>query len=615
MNDQTMTMMQMKTPPNEVWGRGNVLQWLCMGALVLLAFIIYSPVLSFEYVWDDRLLFLESSDLRPGAFRLRRIFEPILVESTYFRPAVLLTMVAEFFTVGVNSAVSHGINVFIFAINALLVFCLGKAMVRACIGEAYAVPAAMVGALAYLLSPVNVEPVAWVAGRFDLMVTTFVLLALYFGLFGRHWMTTHLLSPLCFFLALLCKEMAVTMPVLFLLLVWAKDSRTDGLRSAGILEYLKGVVLSPRERGRYIAYAVAFLAYMILRAYFIPQVVHADKNQLQYLTPLTWFAFIGHTELFYLRKLLFPFIDLAPHHPFNISAFPPLKLAIGIGMPIFTATLIWVTYKRSVLAAVLMMAVLVTLLPVLNIIPLTIGGSIGHERFLLMPNALAAIGLATGAAFLLRRTLANTLEDDSAARRRRMSLYAGVVILTWLVVAGVNARATLPLWGNNYALWKWAYAKHPEDRYAKFMHSVTALDAGYVDEYLSLVELPPSNADDALVYSSYLKKAGRCEEAVHILEQIEHLDGTRFTKQPVYNIKADCYLRLKQYENALVVIDKNIAQFPTFITAYILRSLALYGLGRKAEADAAFQEAMRRAPPTEHLLWTDYREGFLQTLK
>ncbi|WP_157572264.1 tetratricopeptide repeat protein [Hydrogenophaga taeniospiralis] len=615
MSDQAMTMMQMKTRPGEAWGREKVFQWLCMGALIALAIFVYSPALSFEYVWDDRLLFLESSDLRPGAFRLRRIFEPILVESTYFRPVVLLTMVAEFFTVGVNSAVSHGVNILIFTINALLVFFLGKAMVRTCIGGVYAVPAAMVGALAYLLSPVNVEPVAWVAGRFDLMVTTFVLLALYFGLFGRHLLTTHLLSPLCFFLALLCKEMAITMPVLLLLLAWAKASCTDEPRPSGIWGYLKGVALSPRERGRYLAYAAAFLVYLILRAYFIPQVVHADKNQLQYLTPLTWFAFIGHTELFYLKKLLFPFMSLGPHHPFDISKFPPLKLAIGIGMPIVTAMLIWVTWKKSVLAAVFLMAVLVAFLPVLNIIPLTIGGSIGHERFLLMPSALAAIGLATGTGFLLERLRASPLEDVSAARHKRMSLYVGVVILVWIVVSGINARATLPLWGNNYALWKWAYAKYPEDGYARFMHSVTALDAGYVDEYLSLVELPPSNADDALVYSSYLKGAGRCEEAVHILKQIEDLKGTRFTKQPVYNIQADCYLRLKQYDDALAVIDKNIAQFPTFTTAYTLRSLALYGLGKTDEANAAYEEAMRRVPPTEHRFWKEYREGFLESIK
>ena len=47
MNDQTMTTMQMKTPSNEVRARGNAFQWLCMGALVLLTFFIYSPVLGF----------------------------------------------------------------------------------------------------------------------------------------------------------------------------------------------------------------------------------------------------------------------------------------------------------------------------------------------------------------------------------------------------------------------------------------------------------------------------------------------------------------------------------------------------------------------------------------
>lgn len=607
-------MMQTTTPSGIMWGREKVFHWLCIAVLVVLAIFVYSPALRFEYVWDDRLLFLESSDLRPGAFRLRRIFEPILVESTYFRPLVLLTMVAEFFTVGVNSAVSHGVNILIFIANVLLVFLLGKAMVRVSFGGAYAIPSAMVGAMAYLLSPVNVEPVAWVAGRFDLMVTTFVLLALYTGLFGRTIMVTHVLSPLCFFLALLCKEMAVTMPVLLLLLIWGRAVQAGEFRLTEVWQYLKSVALSSRERGRYLAYAAAFLVYLVLRAYFIPQVVHADKNQIEYLSPLTWFAFVGHTELFYLRKLLLPFIDLGPHHPFNISSFPPMKLAIGVAMPFLTGVLIWVITKRSALAAAFFTCVLVALLPVLNIIPLTIAGSIGHERFLLMPGALAAVGLATGAGVLLNRFCTKTLEDDSVARQKRISMYVGVVILCWIAVSGLNARSTLPLWGNNYALWKWSYAKYPEDRNAKFMHSVTALDAGHIDEYLSLVDLPPTNADDALVYSSYLKGAGRCEEALHILKQIENLEGTRFTKQPVYNIQADCYLRLKQFDDALVVIDKHIAQFPHFITPYFLRSLALYGLEKNDEANVAYEEAMRRAPPVERVTWADYRKGFFDSL-
>lgn len=607
-------MMQTTTPSDIAKGRERLYHWLCVGVLVALAILVYSPAIRFEYVWDDRLLFLESSDLRPGAFRLRRIFEPILVESTYFRPLVLLTMVAEFFTVGVNSAVSHGVNILIFILNVLLVFLLGQAMVKASAYSKYAVPAAMVGAMAYLLSPVNVEPVAWVAGRFDLMVTTFVLLALYAGLFGRSVLVTHLLSPLCFFLALLCKEMAITMPVVLFLLIWGRTATTKDFSLKGVWNYLKNTARSSHERGRYMAYAAAFLFYLALRAYFIPQVVHADKNQLEHLSPLTWFAFVGHTELFYLRKLLFPFIDLGPHHPFNIASFPPLKLAIGISMPFLTMALVWMIGKRSVLAAAIFLCVLVALMPVLNIIPLTIAGSIGHERFLLMPGALVALGLAIASGMLISKIFDASAEVDSAARQKRMATYAGAVVLCWIAVSGVNASATLPLWGNNYALWKWAYAKYPDDRNAKFMHSVTALDAGHIEEYLGLVELPPTNADDALVYSSYLKGAGRCEEALHILKQIENLERTRFTKQPVYNIQADCYLRLKQFEEALAVIDKNIAQFPHFITPYFLRSLALYGLNRNEEAAQAYDEAMRRAPPVERETWESYRRGFMESL-
>ena len=70
--------------------------------------------------------------------------------------------------------------------------------------------------MAYALHPALIESVAWISGRFDLMVTMFSLLALFLSTRADRKPSTFAIATLVL-LALLSKEMAITLPILILL--------------------------------------------------------------------------------------------------------------------------------------------------------------------------------------------------------------------------------------------------------------------------------------------------------------------------------------------------------------------------------------------------------------
>src|SRR5690606_30756277 len=94
------------------------------------AMALYAQSLSYGYVWDDTLLFVDKTALVNEPLSWALLSEPVLPGTSYFRPLMLLSMFTEFHLFGQQPAVSHAVNVGIFLINALLVYLLALQLVR-----------------------------------------------------------------------------------------------------------------------------------------------------------------------------------------------------------------------------------------------------------------------------------------------------------------------------------------------------------------------------------------------------------------------------------------------------------------------------------------------------
>lgn len=571
--------------------------WLLCGVVPLLVMVLYWPVLEFAYVWDDVALFLDSAALRGALGWWAGITQPILPGTTYFRPLVLATVYAEFQVGEPNSGFSHAINLGLFLINCGLVGLLTRRFAADAPGAGRVV-AALIAMLFYALHPAQIESVAWVAGRFDLMVTLFVLLSLLCGLRGGIWGAAAM--AICFGFAALSKEMAATLPALLVIMHMALLEKKGLPRVVSALSDIWG---------RLLILLLVGIAYLLLRSQVMANLYHQDDLVVNALNPLTHAALVGHTLIFYYKTIVAPFSNIGPLHPIDASGFDVFDLTLGVVTLTATALIGCWCVLRGGCKSLLLVAAIVGLLPVLNIVPLTIGGNVGHERFLALP--LAFIATAVGVFFARLPQLKLTVGFKG--------LITGLVGC-WLMLAAYIVFVQLPFWRSGTALWSWSYAQSPDSTFAQFSLVAELIRNGDLDSADKVLAEVEDRSDGLslrlqILKASLMQRQGRYLEALEILDDVMSgvtaphesvfaagvdLSDATISRETfadgwlyrfIYGVRTESYLGLRRYGEMLD--SARIGQFyqRDYPPLHFLEAMALYGLDRVDEGDEAWKVA------------------------
>ncbi len=586
------------TPP---WA--HLLPW----ALAALVGIVYLPVLELGYVWDDWELFVNNPALHTWDLAWDAILQPVIPATGFFRPLVLGSFSLEFLSLGVTPSFSHGINLAIHLGNTILVGLLALRLTttaRLSLGSWRVITLTLL----YGLHPALIEPVAWVVGRFDLLVTFFMLLGLWGYLALRGW-GCDIWVTLCFLLAALSKEMAVTLPLLLILFYLGRIDQGINWRDIPKTWLVSG------EWRLYVLLGLASGTVILLRQMTLGFIGGSSiADTVQFEGPVQHLAFIGQTLLFFLRMSLWPFADLNPQHPINPVALGPEDFWMGLTAFLIAILALTLLIRARCWPALLMAGWLIALLPVLNIITLPTGGNIGHERFLTLPLGLLVLGLGTLPA-----------PPVSVAMQRALPLLLGGLIVLYLGFSVINIRVTLPLWSNELTLWSWAYARHPQTSKVQLNYISAAISAGELGkakEALDRLEEPLS-FQLAGVKGRYLLAMDRPEEALaplhssvapllRIHEKVAAEGGDIgdaslargnpmwWIYQASYTNLGHAYLGLGDYERARDNARITLFYAPRYPTAWIVWSLALYGLDQWEEGEAKFTQALKYLPPFSH---------------
>jgi protein O-mannosyl-transferase len=197
--------------------------------LVFLSLIVYGQTLHFDFLtnWDDYQYVTNNPDIRGfSAINLIHIFSSSYVGN--YAPVHLLSYMLDFQLAGLNPAWFHGVNVVFHTGNGLLFYIL----VRRITGKPVW---AFVSAAVFLLHPCQVESVAWVSQRKNLLAMFFSLCSFlaylsYRQKTGEEQERPYLFSVLFLLLALFAKSIAVIIPFVFLLydLFLEQPRRTKG---------------------------------------------------------------------------------------------------------------------------------------------------------------------------------------------------------------------------------------------------------------------------------------------------------------------------------------------------------------------------------------------------
>ena len=155
----------------------------------VIAVVAYLGIRAGDFIWDDQILLVEWPYYRDPALFSQALMRNLPFSPNYFRPVVALTFFANHALHGLVASGYRLTNVLFHAVTSLLAYLLlrrwlGVGGVRE---DVDAQPTAReplrewlpLGlALLFAWHPVHVEAVALTVGRFDLLSTLFVLLAL-----------------------------------------------------------------------------------------------------------------------------------------------------------------------------------------------------------------------------------------------------------------------------------------------------------------------------------------------------------------------------------------------------------------------------------------------------
>ena len=409
-----------------------------MLAILGITAVTYSPIFRAGFVFDSRFLVLQDQRVHEWSVdNLRLIFAQSywwpIGESGLYRPLTTLSILLNYLLAGERAVGYHAANLGLHLVNVLLVFLVCKSI------TSKPITAALSSAL-WAVIPIGSEAVANVAGRADLLSTTFTLagflcyararLSADQHVAGRQYTFWLLALSSCLTLAVFTKESATVLApivVIHFLLTRGAASRlsTVPLLCALGMPILLLFAARLSVLGQVLAPSVPFVDNPIAHTSWLDGRLMALDVLAEYLQLFVW-----PNPLF--PDYSYPQIRFAAGPVAQITAWSTILLALAVG---------WY-YRNHFAVSMGLLIALVAILPVTNLLfPI---GTIKAERLLYVPS----IGLCLA--------LAGIGQAISTTRR--------ATIVSWIVFAAVvgswssRTYARAHDWQSDVTLWQSAIA-------------------------------------------------------------------------------------------------------------------------------------------------------------
>lgn len=288
--------------------------WIVFIAAVLL----YGNTLWNGYAIDDGIVITENKLTQKGFEGIKDIFThdafygclgekaSQLVEGGRYRPLSIVSFAIEYEFWGMNPAISHGINVLLFAFTCIVFLRLLLKISGKTEAQSMFAHWAFWASLLFAVHPIHTEVVANIKGRDEILGMLFALLALYFaiGYTYTQKIKTLIAVPIFFFLSLLSKENSITFVAIIPLAFY---------------------FFTPAQKKDYLftiaAVALPTLLFLVFRNQFTSTNFTASSgeilnNPFLLASSTERFATILLTWFYYLKLLLMP-ITLSHDYYFN----------------------------------------------------------------------------------------------------------------------------------------------------------------------------------------------------------------------------------------------------------------------------------------------------------
>ena len=581
--------------------------------LFLVVLVAFSPSFSSQFVnWGDPVYVTENPLIRTLDWSSVATIFGTIPQFHQYVPLVLLSYSIEYQFAGLNPAVFHGTNVVLHGISAILVLWIVVQLSNS-------LSFSLLVALLFAVHPLRVESVAWVTERKDMLsgAAYFAALLAYILYLQRsRKKSLLLLTGVFFLLSLLSKAMAVSFPVVMMLVDYLRGRSLD---RQSVLEKVPFFVLS-------ILFGI--IALVAQAGVQQPATVYSDISGFERI------FLAGYGIIFYIVKFFVP-VNFSILHGLpvtdagNLSWYvygTPLLVLAGIAALVF--------FRRKV--PMLMFGALfflVTLVPVSQAVP--IGVATVAERFTYIPLFGLAV-LAASGLLLLR---------DHLLKPRGMSESAsGVVLVAWIVFLASQAIGQTRVWKNDITLWTsvidqssppaLAYlqrglahvaALRPREAaedYTRAIQRDSSLAPAWngrgivfagvgnydqaIADYQHAMTVSPSYTDAYINHGRALMLQKKFAESIESYRQALELDTTN---AQVHYYRGQAYLNLGELDSALIDYNRSLELNPSYTEAYVRRGDIFFQQQKFKEAIADYTEGINRGASHE-VLYTNRGSSF-----
>ncbi|QXE85621.1 tetratricopeptide repeat protein [Geomonas nitrogeniifigens] len=416
--------------------------------------LVYFQALQHHFLtnWDDLQYVLENQAIRGiTPAHLREAFTR--VHAGNYAPLHIISYMIDYELWGLNPAGFIGANVLLHTVNGVIFYLL---LCRI----AWAKPWVVVAALIFLVHPVQVESVAWVSERKNLLAMLFYLLAFHCYLSYKDenrakkglWYGACLALFVC---ALLSKSVAVIFPLMLLLYDIC-------LAPKGVASY--------RDKVPFVIAAAAIVAMTLVTQQSSMSDLGAGRTSYHGGSAFATFLTMLPVFASYLRMLVWPSGLSAIYSPaiktsVDGAVFGAAMVCLGVAC---IGAVLWRSRRDLFFWYSLF---ILGLLPVAQIVPIV---TLMNDRYLYFPLLGAAPCIA----------LATVGEVSWTASRSPFRVAAACGAVVALACLAFVSYQRVQVWQSSYTLWKDTVQKAPRSATAHDGYGEGLLQRGALDEAL-----------------------------------------------------------------------------------------------------------------------------------
>jgi tetratricopeptide (TPR) repeat protein len=552
----------------------NLILCLLLAAVTL---VLYNPVNHHPFVnYDDDRYVVQNPHIR-GISGETIVWAFTTNAEANWHPLTWISHTLDYQLFRLNAGGHHLTSLLLHAANVVLLFLLLKR------STGRSDLSLMVAAL-FAVHPINVESVAWVAERKNVLCTFFFFLTLgAYGWYARKpdW-RRYLAVATLFAMGLMSKPMVITLPFVLLLLDYWPLGRIQGSPAGTQNE------VPQRSISKLLIEKLPLLALSVASAWITMKAQQAggavrSEQQFPFGVRLEN-SVVAYGA--YLWKMIWP-AKLAVLYPHPGNSLPVWQIALGIAVLLGVSAVV-LRYRSRRYLATGWLWFLGTLVPVIGIVQ--VGYQSMADRYAYIPLIGVFVMVVWGAADLA----------DHWKLARVWRVLPAVVLL--LALSGA-ARRQLGYWASGYDLWSHTVAVNPNNFIAHDNLGDALLAQGKRTEAYSQFQMAaaimPTDPWSHTSMGAYLQEHGRLQEAMVQYRMTIGLSRDQAMLALAYANLGSVFRDMGYENQARESYDHAIELNPGQFNAYFGRGVLLERQGRLAEAISDLSRSAELQPTAQ----------------